>query len=74
VLDSTEHNSSVNIGTSAPGICPCCGTWSQLRPHWSQRDVNLCSACRTLVFNLEANSDIAHSVYHFWCEELGGAQ
>jgi hypothetical protein len=74
VLDSTELNSSVNIGTSGLGTCTCCHQNDLVQPHWDHPGKLLCKPCLALLFTFEANGDLAHLSYAYWVNVLGGAQ
>lgn len=63
-------NSSVEVGTSAPGTCACCHHKAQVKKHWDVPEVLLCGPCRALIFTLEANGDLAHLAYAYWTNVL----
>jgi hypothetical protein len=64
-------NSSVELGTSAPGPCACCHETAQLKDHWSHPDIRLCGTCITLLFTFEGNGDYTHLAYAYWVNIIG---
>lgn len=64
-MDMSTSSDSCGILTQKVAHCACCHNFGQVTPHWDHPTVNLCEACRHVLFILEAHGSISHTAYAF---------
>jgi acetone carboxylase gamma subunit len=65
MLDKSTSNDSCGISPQKLARCACCHTFGQVTEHWDHPTVNLCEACRHVMFVLEAHGSISDTAYQF---------